>query len=756
MFSSLPATYVFMVSLSGIGVMFFIGYAVSNLIPFVRTKSLKEKIVFSPFVFFVFIFIFHKANFYLDIPLYTHSWAIYFQLTGVVLISLLCSCKIRTVEISRVYHSIRQCSVNTHFIKAPGFILMIILAAGMIFHLLPFLKGWSPAGDVDVYLKSIKPFLEGSATSFPSYFQHSCLTFYTCSFFAKVFTLPAEQSFIVPIVIQNLLLSGGLYILVKKLTGNSWLGVLAAFLSLFYCGFYMGYKPWFFNVAVEAVKAPNHVNRMLAVSVLPFIFMAVLDYERSKKVFYLWLAFALTFISLGFHPYPFTFAFGFLVLYMFLSSLGQKTLSAFLYKFLFFFGIVFISAFLLTGGDLFPMFPQSVRKGQLLLHFDTYVRAYGLLALMAPLSIVFLRKEFGCTRFYMALFFSAIGIFLITYLKEAAFVFYPYKEIFHPAFHKYGHCIHVAIIILSMPMFLKVHEYVSGKSRNFKRVVLFMIGAVIFYSSTVVFGKYVERIPFGQFIDSSKQNRVQAEANGGKKSGTGRQEKIELSGVTVERNITIRVWNRRNKYFSMMASDNDQIFLVDQRGERAIYKLNLSTGSASDSIVSHEIDGDVRDIDFYNGYFWALVDEREIVKIDQESGRLLDRYNFEGFRASAFAFAEDSLFAIADNKKYPMTVVQYDINNQKLLQSFQIPGKGLDIVYNETDGFLYVNDVNKEIKKLPGILKIDPDSGRIVERYEIPFKIKGICFHNNHLMAYNVNSRNLVELSLNKNSGKSL
>lgn len=293
------------------------------------------------------------------------------------------------------------------------------------------------------------PYSENTLHSYPS------LVHFSIAFFYQVFDIQIKQSYLFIYTLQLLLLPLGMFILVKKLTGDDWIALLAAILICFYSG--TGKILWepsglWFNPARERFL-PHHLTRTLGLSFVPFYFYALLSSLKKRgKRFYTFssiLALALTGLT---HPYPFLF----LLVFSFLFLVFNWTNNEIRKKIM----VMVLAGALVGSLAYWPVILQSFQEKtttsfhmvlespvQVLLTPELFWKYYGLVGIMGIFSLFFC-FWFGYNRFASTLLVAVALVLVLTYGKEVIRLLTGVNLPYHPAQHKFGKIFFLCFVIL--------------------------------------------------------------------------------------------------------------------------------------------------------------------------------------------------------------------------------------------------------------------------------------------------------------------
>jgi len=350
---------------------------------------------------------------------------------------------------------------------------------------LPTFSGTYISGDLQRHILHANQVLNGSIFSyFPpyqdisdrAYYHYPFLTHASLATLSNVLNIHIFDSYFLLHLLQAFLLPIGIFLIVNRLTKNTWVSLSAVALTTLYGGHSIIWNSWWFNPAIERL-VPNHLTRMLGLCFIPFFLYCFSNvFLKREKEFYLTgSTLILGYMGL-FHTYPFVFIYYFLIIYFILNykHLERKVLFAVLFIGLLISLIGYIpnilnllnTSALENAGQLsenHKMLLFSQKIGQYLLTTKRFLIHYGIIGIFAICSTLFLRKA-NFRHFYLALTVTVLTILIATYFKEIASVFFNLRIPYHPTQQKFGKPIFLALIILSSFFLNRYMEWAKGFS----------------------------------------------------------------------------------------------------------------------------------------------------------------------------------------------------------------------------------------------------------------------------------------------------
>ena len=472
------------ISLIGMAMMYTTGFLFLHALPAVKHLNMRERLFFAPTLFFAYALIVFSTNWitqgrllsslpllwiFFTASLTTLWWAGHHK-TAKTLICL--RQKIQeggwqgiTDKVFFPEQTIPEKYGLIHRYRFHIFCLIIIAAT--LISCAPVLLGERFDVDALDHLMWTNQFLNGRTFSTLIPYRecgnpeemYPFIVHVTAAFFTRLFQVEAETGIIITTVIQALLYPLGLYFLILKMTCNYRIALLAMVTGCFYFGHDYLLGLWWFNIPVQRLDMANNVCRMMSMAMAPFILYLFKQnlHEKSKSTWS--LTGLLTGIAGLIHPYFYSYAVTFLLFsisYFAMRKDWQTTKKLFgvLLCSLTLFSIILIPYFPVSSGgalttNRFLAIPQGGGSlSQVIITPYEYLVSYGFIGILALLSLYTLRERQDKT-FTIVLSTTILVLIAFTWAKEVIFIRYNISVPYNPAQHKYGNTLFLICIILS-------------------------------------------------------------------------------------------------------------------------------------------------------------------------------------------------------------------------------------------------------------------------------------------------------------------
>ncbi len=184
---------------------------------------------------------------------------------------------------------------------------------------------------------------------------------------------------------------------------------------------------------------------------------------------------------------------------------------------------------------------------------------------------------------------------------------------------------------------------------------------------------------------------------------------------------------------------NGIVYVADKKGKK-IFKVDASKVEVIGEIPLPGTDPRGLAYDPDDNCLWHMMGDSVLYKLSPEDGKVIAKFSLPEIKNPRGVGYKDGIVWISD--KETKKIYKFDKKQEKIVGSIPV-----DMV-NPTgvalkDGFLYQNDVGAGV-----ILKINLETGEIVDKYEFAYAGTGLAFEGDNLWFSSPPKKTLYKLSL--------
>lgn len=602
----------------------------------------------------------------------------------------------------------------------------------------------------------------------------------TMAYFARLFGIHIMDAYFILQLLQAMLLPLGMFILVYKLTGNFWIGIVGMLLCTLYGGLSSQWEQnsWWFNTSLERLL-PQHFTRMLSLGIaLIFLasFVSTAEYsmqERGETPSALFKGGVLGIIGLT-HTYAFVFSFLFI---LFLYLLRKNKLSTRQALIIVSSGITIaligyipsmISLISGVPSGSFDAFEKSSLMffsrpiGQVFLTPSKMLSHFGMIGIAGVLSICFLTK-LRKMHVYTALWLSVLFILILTWSKGLLSSYFQLSLPYHPTQQKFGKIIFLVCVISSCGGVNYLIRSIQKYSR-IKRAAQLIIGLILVYMiqpgiyTTLEFAKKVlDR--HNKYIHSSflaPSNIVSIIRNTANKEDVIAVPKNIRSNFTCLTGLNTLLLDHP-KAHSFSREFAREILFAPEKVRIEIekdYSLDyqeiirevLNRYRITYIIVPHQNKRFYGQLDyltyFGKGTWWVNAKEFLIFKVNNHAD-YQDKGIHDQEKGGDYHQKLDQFFS--SERSFQQVVGYYPLVRNRYLRPGLMDSRGLKAVGMTWDGQGFWLSFEKKKK----LVKVDPETGKIIDTLKNPCeKSGGIAWDGKALWSVDASGKKIVKIDI--------